>query len=117
MIWALGLVISAMAAAAGLMLGVPSSLRITLIAVALGGLLAWDLTGLRRRLRLAAAGDDLSIIRRRHLAWLGLAVGAGLLLTIAAMLIPLHFSFAWTTFLALAAILAMAQLVSRLLRG
>jgi hypothetical protein len=117
MIWALALVISAVAAAAGLMLEMPSGLRITLIAAVLGGLLAWDLTGLNRRLRLAAASDDLSTIRRRHLAWLGLAVGTGLLLSIAAMLIPLHFSFAWTAILALAAILGMAQLVSRLLRG
>jgi hypothetical protein len=61
--------------------------------------------------------DDLSSIRRRHLVWLGFAVGAGLLLTTAARLIPLHFSFAWTVFLTLIAILGMTRLVSWLYRG
>jgi len=117
MIAAIGLVITAAAAAVGLVFGAPSGLRIILIAAALGGLLAWDLTGLNRRLRLAAASDDLSTIRRHHLVWLGLTIGAGLLLTTAAMLIPLHFSFAWTVFLVLVAILGMAHLVSRLYRG
>ncbi len=112
MIAAVGLVVMAAAAAVGLILGAPSSLRIILIAGALGGLLIWDLTDLNRRLRLAAAGDDLSTIKRRHLAWLGLAAGAGLLLTGGAMLIPLHVSFGWTVVLALVVILGMARLIS-----
>jgi hypothetical protein len=82
-----------------------------------GGLLAWDLTDLDRRLRLADSTDDLSTIRRRHLVWLGLAAGIGLLLAAAAMLIPLRFSFALTVFLALAAVLGMTRLVSWLHRG
>ncbi len=146
---ALGLVLTAAAAAAGLLLGAPSG---WMIVGALGGLLAWDLTDLDRRLRFAApvpdvtrrspshagptkipvrglaAGDaglsgdgspadDVSTIRRRHLAWLGLTAGAGLLLTTAAMLIPLHFSFALTVLLTLAAVLGMTRLVSWLYRG
>jgi hypothetical protein len=136
---ALGLVVTAAAAAAGLILGAPSG---WMIAGALGGLLAWDLTDLGRRLRFATEGspgaqaeratsvphadwpanrggltDDLSTIRRRHLVWLGLAVGAGLLLTTAAMLIPLRFSFAWIVFLTLIAIMGMTRLVSWLYRG
>jgi len=117
MIAALGLVITAAAAAVGLILEAPGGLSIILVAVAVGGLLAWDLTDFSRRLRLAATSDDLSAIRRHHLVSLGLTVGAGLLLTCATMLIPLHFSFAWTVFLALMAILAMAQLASRHFRG
>ena len=111
---ALGLVVTAAAAAAGLILGAPSG---WMIAGALGGLLAWDLADLDRRLGLADSIDDLSTIRRRHLTWLGLTAGTGLLLTSAAMLIPLHFSFALTVFLALAAVLGMARLVSWLHRG
>jgi|GEM_PF-543595 len=111
---ALGLVVSAAAAAAGLLLGAPSG---WMIVGALGGLLAWDLTDLDQRLRLADSTDDLSTIGRRHLAWLGLTAGLGLLLTAAAMLIPLRFSFALTVFLAFAAVLGMTRLVSWLYRG
>ena len=77
MIWLLGLVITAIAAAAGLMLGAPSG---WMIFVALAGLLAWDLNGLNRRLSLAAPGDGAAAIRSRHLIWLGLTAVAGLLL-------------------------------------
>jgi len=111
---ALGLVVVAAAAAAGLLLGAPSG---WMVVGASGGLLAWDLTDLDRRLRLADSTDDLSTIRRRHLVWLGLAAGIGLLLAAAAMLIPLRFSFALTVFLALAAVLGMTRLVSWLHRG
>jgi hypothetical protein len=111
---ALGLVVTAAAAAAGLMLGAPSGL---MIAGALVGLLAWDLTDLGRRLRLAGPGDDVPAIRRHHLVWLGLTAGAGLLLTIGALLIPLHFSFGWTALLTLVAILGIARLVSWLFRS
>jgi len=117
MIAAAGLLVTAAAAAAVLMLEAPAGVRIILIAGALGGLVAWDLAGLSRRLRLAAASDDVSAIRRRHLVWLGLTAGAGLLLTGGAMLIPLHFSFGWTVVLTLVAILGMARLVSWLFRG
>ena len=39
-----------------------------MIAGALGGLFAWDLTEFMRRLRFAARTDDLPGIQRRHLA-------------------------------------------------
>jgi len=105
----LGLVITAAAAAAGFLLGAPSG---WMIVGALGGLLAWDLTDLDRRLGFAGSADDLSTIKRRHLAWLGLAAATGLMLATAAVLIPLHFSFALTVLLALAAVLGLARLVS-----
>lgn len=117
MIAAVALVALAAAAAAGLMLEAPAGLKILLIAGALGGLLAWDLAGLNRRLKLAAASDDLSAIRRRHLAWLGLAAGTGLLLASGAMLIPVQVSFGWIVVLALVVILGMAKLVSWLHQG
>ena len=110
----LGLVIAAAAAAAGFLLGAPSG---WMIAGALGGLLAWDLTDLDRRLGLADTADDLSTIKRRHLTWLGLTAGVSLLLTTAAMLIPLRFSFALTVFLAFAAVLGMTRLVAWLYQG
>ncbi len=109
MIWLLGLVITAIAATAGLMLGAPSG---WMVVVALAGLLAWDLNSLHRRLSLAAPGDGVAAIRSRHLIWLGLTAVAGLLLTAGAMLIPLHFSLAWIAVLAFVAILGMAQLVA-----
>ncbi|MBN1137439.1 MAG: hypothetical protein JXM73_12695 [Anaerolineae bacterium] len=116
MITAVVMIVTTAAAATGLMWGAPSGLRIVLVASALGGLLAWDLADLNQRLRLAAASDDVSAIKRHHLVWLGLTAGVGLLLTTAAMLIPLHFSFAWTVLLALVAVLGMAWLVAWLYR-
>ena len=67
MIGALALLITAVAGATGMMLGAPKGL---MIAIALGGLLAWDLADMNRRQRFAAgdslchAADATAVVRR-----------------------------------------------------
>ena len=110
---AAGLAGVAAVSAAGLALGLPWG---WMIAGAAGGLLAWDLAEFDHRLGLAAPSDDRRAIERRHLAWLGLTVGFGLVLAVVAGLIRLRLSFGWAALLALVAALATARLVSWLRR-
>jgi hypothetical protein len=111
---AMGLAVTAAAAAAGLGLGVTSG---WMIAGAVGGLLAWDLAEFDHRLCSAAPTDDRRALEGRHLAWLSLAVGLGLLLAVAAGLVRLRLSFGWVALLALAGALGTARLASWLRRG
>jgi hypothetical protein len=88
-----------------------------MIAGALGGLFAWDLTGFMHRLRFAARTDDLRGLERRHLVRLTIVALAGVLLASIAMLIRLEFTFEWLFLFTLIAALGIAQLVSWLRRG
>jgi hypothetical protein len=110
----MGSAVTAATAAAGLGLGVTGG---WMIAGAVGGLLAWDLAEFDHRLCSAAPTDNRRALEGRHLAWLGLAVGIGLLLAVAAGLIRLRLSFGWAVLLALAGALGTARLASRLRRS
>lgn len=88
-----------------------------MIAGALGGLLAWDLTEFMRRLRFAARTDDLRGFERRHLARLTIVTLVGVLLASIAMLVRLEFTFEWIMLLTLVAVLGVTQLVAWLRRG
>ena len=88
-----------------------------MIAGALGGLFAWDLTEFMHRLRFAARTDDLRGLERRHLARLTIVALAGLLLASIAMLVRLEFTFEWMLLLTLVAVLGVTQLVAWLRRA
>lgn len=100
-------------AAAALWLKLPA---VWMLAGALGSLLAWDLTAFTHRLQLGAPQDDLRILERNHLIWLGLLAGLGLLLSIAAAWIPLRLTLGWGLLLAALAGLGLLSLITWLLR-
>lgn len=106
---ALGLFVLVVAAGVGLWIGLPFG---WMIAGALGGLFAWDLTDFERRLRQAAPGDDRRGLEARHLARLGLVALAGLGSASIAMAVRLQFSFEWALLLALVGTAGFLQLVS-----
>ena len=83
-----------------------------LIAGALGGLLAWDLSDFMRRLRFAHAMDDKRTLERRHLTRLTIVAVVGMSLASIAMLVRLEFTFEWLVLLALVGVLGITQLVS-----
>jgi hypothetical protein len=87
-----------------------------LIAGALGGLLAWDLSEFVRRLDVAPKSEDLQGLQRRHIARLTIVALVGLLLASIAMLVRLEFTLEWMMLLVLVAVLGLTQLVAWLRR-
>lgn len=83
-----------------------------MIAGALGGLLAWDLSEFMRRIEFAPDAEDLPGMERRHVARLTLVAFLGLLLASIAMLVRVEFTFEWMMLLALVAVLGLTQLVA-----
>jgi hypothetical protein len=102
-----GLFVLVAAAGLGLWIGLPFG---WMIAGALGGLFAWDLTDFERRLRQAAPGDDRGGLEARHLARLGLVALAGLGSASVAMAVRLQFSFEWALLLGIVAAAGFLQL-------
>ena len=88
-----------------------------MIAGALGGLLAWDLSDFMRRLQFVHITDDKGLLERRHLTRVTIVALAGLLLASIAMLVRLEFTFEWIMLLTLVAVLGVTQLVAWLRRG
>jgi len=105
-----GLILSFAAAALGLWF-----LNFTpgwMFAGAIGGLLAWDLTYFRERLRFVGSDEERLGMEGRHLVRVaGLAL-LGFLLASMAMAIKLQFNFQWALLLAVVAILGVIQLVT-----
>jgi hypothetical protein len=93
----------------GLWIELPSG---WMIAGALGGLLAWDLTEFMRRLRFAHISDDKRGLERRHLTRVTIVAFVGLLLASIAMLVRLEFTLEWMMLLALVGVLGVTQLVA-----
>ena len=87
-----------------------------MIAGALGGLLAWDLSEFMRRIEFAPDAEDLPGMQIRHVARLTLVAILGLLLASIAMLIRVEFTLEWMMLLALVAVLGLTQLVAWLRR-
>jgi len=87
-----------------------------MIAGALGGLLAWDLTDFMRRLRFAPLTDDVRALERRHLTRVTIVAIIGVLLASIAMLVRLEFTLEWMMLLALVVVLGVTQLVAWLRR-
>jgi hypothetical protein len=111
---AIGLFLSLAAAAAGLWFGLAPG---WMLAGALFALLAWDLTGFERRLRLAAEDDDVTGLARIHLTRLSLVALIGFALASMAMLVRLQFSFEWAALMALVTALGLSQLIGWMRRG
>jgi hypothetical protein len=87
-----------------------------MIAGALGGLLAWDLSDFMRRLQFVHFTDDKSGLERRHLIRVTIVALGGMLLATIAILVRLEFTLEWMMLLALVGALGMMQLVSWLRR-
>lgn len=87
-----------------------------MIAGALGGLLAWDLSDFMRRLKFVHITDDKRGLERRHLTRVTIVALSGLLLASIAMFVRLEFTLEWMMLLALVGALGVTQLVSWLRR-
>lgn len=83
-----------------------------MFAGAIAGLLAWDLTDFRCRLRFAANDAERRAVETRHLMRSALLALLGFGLASLAMVVKLEFNFEWAVFLALVAVLGLLQLVS-----
>jgi hypothetical protein len=80
-------------------------------AAALSGLLSYDLSNFRERLRFASPTEDLQLIQRVHLTRLSLMTFLGIALSSVAMLWQAEFTFEWAVFLMLAGIWGISLLV------
>jgi hypothetical protein len=82
-----------------------------MLAGAIGGLLAWDLTSFRERLRFVASDEERLAMEGRHLVRIVVLALFGFLLASLAMAIKLQFNFQWAVLLAVVAILGVIQLL------
>lgn len=106
----IGLVFNFLAAALGLWF-----LNFTpgwMFAGAIGGLMAWDLTDFRYRLRFAASDEERRIVETRHLVRISLLALLGFGLASAAMVLKLQFNFEWALLLAIVAALGITQIIT-----
>ena len=87
-----------------------------MIAGALGGLLAWDLSDFMRRLHFAHITDDKRALERRHLTRVTIVALVGMLLATISILVRLEFTLEWMMLLALVGALGVTQLVAWLRR-
>jgi len=106
----IGLIFSFAAAALGLWF-----LNFTpgwMFAGAIGGLLAWDLTFFRERLRFVASDEERQGMEGRHLVRIAALALIGFLLASVAMAVKFQFNFQWAVLLAVVAILGVIQLIA-----
>ena len=82
-----------------------------MFAGAIGGLLAWDLSFFRERLRFAASDEERRGMEGRHLVRIAVLALIGFLLASLAMLVKLQFNFQWAILLAVVTIVGVIQLV------
>jgi hypothetical protein len=87
-----------------------------MIAGALGGLLAWDLSDFMRRLKFVHFTDDKRGLERRHLTRVTIVAIGGMLLATISILVRLEFTLEWMMLLALVGALGITQLVAWLRR-
>ncbi|MCL4530699.1 MAG: hypothetical protein M1282_14975 [Chloroflexi bacterium] len=106
----MGLVFNFLAAAFGLWF-----LNFTpgwMFAGAIGGLMAWDLTFFRHRLRFAASDEERRAVETRHLVRISLLAILGFGFASVAMILKLQFNFEWALLSAIVAALGITQIVS-----
>ncbi len=82
-----------------------------MFAGAIAGLLAWDLTDFRYRLRFAANDSERRAAEARHLMRSALVALLGFGLASLAMAVKLQFNFEWAILLTLVSVLGILQLV------
>lgn len=105
----IGLAFNFLAAALGLwFLNFPPG---WMFAGAIAGLLAWDLTDFRYRLRFAANDAERRAAEARHLMRSALVALLGFGLASLAMAVKLQFNFEWAILLTLVSVLGVLQLV------
>ncbi len=105
----IGLIFDFLAAALGLwFLNFPPG---WMFAGAIGGLLAWDLTFFRYRLRFSASDEERRFVEARHLMRVSALALLGFFLASLAMAVKLQFNFEWALLLAIVATLGITQLV------
>lgn len=104
----IGLLISSLAAGAGIMLDLQAGL---LFSGAAAGLAAWDLSRFNRHMQLAADTDDVSNLEKRHLGWLGGTLFLGLLLAAGSLLAQVQLSFGWVMIIAILGVLGLVRFV------
>ena len=80
-------------------------------AAALSGLLSYDLSNFRLRLRFASLTEDTKMLQRVHLTRLSLMTFLGLTLSSIAMLWQAEFTFEWAVFLMLVGVWGISLLV------
>jgi hypothetical protein len=107
------LFISTIAAALGLWFGFTPG---WMFAGGIFALVAWDMTDFRQRLRGMAKDDDKHGIERRHLARISLLAFIGMVFASVSMLVRVQFTFEWSAFLVIVALLGLGQLVGWLRR-
>lgn len=114
-IWfsAIGLLLTVAAAVFGLWYGFSTG---WMLAGAIGGLLAWDLSDFRRRTRFAADISDMPKIEQRHLTRVTIVALLGLGLASISMIVHVEFTFEWIMLLAVVVILGTLQLVGWLFK-
>ncbi len=106
----IGLAFNFLAAALGLwFLNFPPG---WMFAGAISGLLAWDLTDFRYRLRFAANDAERHYVEARHLMRSAFFALLGFGLASVAMAVKLQFNFEWAVLLTLISVLGLLQLVS-----
>jgi hypothetical protein len=109
----IGLLLTVAAAAFGLWYGFSTG---WMLAGAIGGLLAWDLSDFRRHTRFALDIADLPELERRHLARVTIVTLLGLGLASISMAVRVEFTFEWIMLLTVVAVLGVMQLVGWLLK-
>ena len=87
-----------------------------MLAGALGGLMAWDLSDFMRRQFFAPESADLPAMQRRHIARLTIVAAIGVALASISMAVRLEFTIESMMLLALVAVLGVTQLVGWLRR-
>ncbi len=110
---AIGLLLTVAAAAFGLWYGFSTG---WMLAGAIGGLLAWDLSDFRRRSRYALDISDKDELERRHLARVTIVALLGLGLASVSMVVRLEITFEWIMLLTVVAVFGIIQLVNWLLK-
>jgi len=110
---AIGLMLTVAAAAFGLWYGFSTG---WMLAGAIGGLLAWDLSDFRRRARFAADIADLPALEQRHLTRVTIVTLLGFGLASISMVVRVEFTFEWIMLLTVVVLLGIMQLVGWLLK-
>jgi len=105
----IGIVFNLLIAALGLwLLNFPPG---WMFAGAIGGLLAFDLTDFRYRLRFSASDEERRGLERHHLIRITLLAILGMTLASVAMFIKLQFTFEWAIVLIVIVVLGLTQLI------
>jgi hypothetical protein len=110
---AIGLLLTVAAAAFGLWYGFSTG---WMLAGAIGGLLAWDLSDFRRRTRFAADEADLPELEQRHLTRVTIVALLGFGLASISMIVRVEFTFEWIILLTVVVLLGIMQLAGWLLK-